>query len=114
MDHVPILRSIEACPSEEMKKKMYSSILLVGGGLRFRMADKFVMQKLALQIPPMYRQEPMEVQINAKSINADESTWKGAAILSCLGSAQELWIHPKEWARHGQKLLREKVPFPWA
>ena len=69
---------------------------------------------LHFQIPPMYRQDPMEVLINAKGISADETTWKGAAILSCLGSAQELWINPKEWNRNGQKLLREKTPFPWA
>lgn len=56
----------------------------------------------------------MEILINAKSFPADESTWRGAAILSCLGSAQELWIQPKEWAEKGQKLLREKAPFPWA
>ena len=62
----------------------------------------------------MYRQDPMEVLINAKGISADEPTWKGAAIRSCLGSAQELWINPKEWNRNGQKLLREKTPFPWA
>ena len=45
-----ILKSIEACPSDEMKKKMYSSILIVGGGMKFRNADKFLMQKLALQV----------------------------------------------------------------
>ena len=56
----------------------------------------------------------MDVQINAKSISADETTWKGAAILSCLGSAQDLWIGPQEWTKCGQKLLREKAPFPWA
>ena len=50
-----ILKSIESCPSEDMKKKMYSSVLIVGGGLKFRNADKFLMQKLALQIPPIYR-----------------------------------------------------------
>ena len=27
---------------------------------------------------------------------------------------QELWISPREWRRHGQKLLRERAPFPWA
>ena len=47
---------------------------------------------ITFQIPPVFRQDPMEVQINAKSISSDETTWKGAAILSCLGSAQDLWI----------------------
>ena len=45
-----ILKSIESCPTDEMKKKMYSSILIVGGGMKFRNAEKFLMQKLALQV----------------------------------------------------------------
>ena len=47
-----ILKSIEACPTDEMKKKMYTNILIVGGGMKFRNADKFLMQKLALQVNP--------------------------------------------------------------
>ena len=45
-----ILKSIESCPSDEIKKKMYSSILLVGGGIKFNMVQKFLTQKLALQV----------------------------------------------------------------
>ena len=45
-----ILKSIEACPTEDMKKKMYSTILIVGSGFKFRHADRFLMQKLALQV----------------------------------------------------------------
>ena len=45
-----ILKSIESCPSDEMKKKMYSSILLVGGGIRFNMVQKYITQKLHLQV----------------------------------------------------------------
>ena len=56
----------------------------------------------------------MEVQINPKGMSSEDTTWRGAAILCSLGSAQELWITPKEWCRQGQKLLREKAPFPWA
>ena len=66
------------------------------------------------QVPPIFRQDLMEVQINPKGMSSEDTTWRGAAILSCLGSAQELWISPKEWNRQGQKLLREKAPFPWA
>lgn len=109
-----ILKSIESCPSDEMKKKMYSSILLVGGGIRFNMVQKYITQKLHLQIPPIFRQDLMEVQINPKGMSSEDTTWRGAAILCSLGSAQELWITPKEWCRQGQKLLREKAPFPWA
>ena len=36
------------------------------------------------------------------------------AVMVGMEAAQELWIRPREWARHGQKILRERAPFPWA
>ena len=41
------------------------------------------------------------------------TAWKGAAIMSCLESAQELWIYPLEWEKNGVKILRERAPFMW-
>jgi actin-related protein 8 len=41
------------------------------------------------------------------------TAWKGAAIMSCLESAQELWIYPVEWEKLGVKILRERAPFMW-
>lgn len=41
------------------------------------------------------------------------TTWKGAAILSCLESAQELWISQHEWNLIGVRILRERAPFMW-
>lgn len=52
--------------------------------------------------------------MNAKDLCSAMTTWKGAAILACLETAQELWITGPEWAKTGQKLLRERAPFPWA
>ena len=62
-----ILKSIEACPTDEMKKKMYSSILIVGGGMKFRNADKFLMQKLALQVN-IYLQIKIMANFNPQKI----------------------------------------------
>ena len=45
-----ILKSIDACPNEELKRKMYSCILLVGGGLKFKGADRYLQGKLATQV----------------------------------------------------------------
>lgn len=39
--------------------------------------------------------------------------WKGACIMSCLETAQELWIGDKEWEKIGIRLLRERAPFAW-
>ncbi|XP_040581073.1 actin-related protein 8 [Lepeophtheirus salmonis] len=108
-----ILKSIEACPSDDLKKKMYSCILLVGGGLKFDGITQFLKNKLILQISSSFRSEPMDIIIDAKDTNAEFTTWRGAAVLACLESAQELWIKPREFAKHGQKILRERAPFPW-
>ena len=50
-----ILKSIEACPTEEMKKKMYTTVLIVGSGFKFRHVEKFLTQKLALQVSQFCR-----------------------------------------------------------
>lgn len=48
-----------------------------------------------------------------KEMDPQITTWKGAAILSGLESAQELWIHPQEWEKYSVKILRERAPFMW-
>ena len=45
-----ILRSIDSCPNEDVRRKMYSSILLVGGGIKFRGVAKYIKHKLTLQV----------------------------------------------------------------
>ena len=39
--------------------------------------------------------------------------WKGGCVLSCLDTAQELWIERPEWEFSGVRLLRERAPFLW-
>jgi len=39
--------------------------------------------------------------------------WKGAAVMSCLDTANELWIGRTEWVRYGVRVLRERAPFLW-
>lgn len=39
--------------------------------------------------------------------------WKGAAVLACLDTAQELWIRQKEWKQFSVRMLRERAPFTW-
>ena len=57
---------------------------------------------------------PCKVVIDPKEGESDSTCWRGAGVLAGLESARELWIRPKEWARLGQKLLRERASFPWA
>ena len=54
-----------------------------------------------------------DVIIDPKDMSSENTVWKGAAIMAGLDTAQEFWITSKEWSKFGQKVLREKSPFPW-
>ena len=43
-----ILRSVEQCPSEELKKRVIGSVLVVGQGFKFAGAAAYLKQRLAL------------------------------------------------------------------
>nr|SVE92898.1 EOG090X02LT [Moina brachiata] len=108
-----ILHSIERCSSDEMKRRMYSCILLVGGGAKFEGLSTWLHNRLLLQIPYQFRPEQTEIIVGPKEMDPSMVAWKGAAIMSCLESAQELWIRPSEWRKIGVRILREKAPFYW-
>ena len=74
---------------------------------------RYLAGRLALQIPATYRSDSMEILVDPKDASSAATAWKGATVLSCLETAQELWISPLEWTKHGSKLLRERAPFPW-
>lgn len=40
-------------------------------------------------------------------------SWKGGAVLACLDTTQEMWIHQREWQRFGVRMLRERAAFVW-
>ncbi|KPJ09840.1 Actin-related protein 8 [Papilio machaon] len=108
-----ILQSIDRCSSEELKRKMYSSILIVGGGVKVHGLNLWLQNRLALQIPYAYKTEQLEIVTSPKDIDPASTVWKGAAVMSCLESAIELWINQSEWTKFGLKILRERAPFIW-
>lgn len=104
---------ILAAASDEMKRRMYSCILLVGGGAKFEGLSTWLHNRLLLQIPFLFRPEQTEIIVGPKEMDPSMVAWKGAAIMSCLESAQELWIRPAEWKKIGVRILRERAPFYW-
>ncbi|GFR08202.1 actin-related protein 8 [Trichonephila clavata] len=108
-----IVQSIERCDCDELKMKMYSCILLVGGGMMFNGIHTWLRNRLQVQIPVMFRNEQFEIITRPKDMDPRVTVWKGAALMSCLDSAQELWIKQKEWTKYNVKVLREKAPFTW-
>uniref|UniRef100_A0A8D8KQB3 Actin-related protein 8 n=1 Tax=Culex pipiens TaxID=7175 RepID=A0A8D8KQB3_CULPI len=107
-----VVQSIERCPNDELKRKMYSCILVVGGGMKFVGISNWLQNRVSLKIPLVYRSEH-NIVTSSKDIDAEITAWKGAAIMSCLESAGELWLTEPEWTRYGLRILREKAVFMW-
>ncbi|KAG8556954.1 hypothetical protein GDO81_018264 [Engystomops pustulosus] len=110
-----ILHSIDCCTSDDTKKKMYSSILVIGGGLMFHKAQPFLQHRILNKMPPSFRRmvENVEVITRPKDMDPRVIVWKGGAVLSCLDTTQELWIYQREWQRFGVRMLRERAAFVW-
>uniref|UniRef100_A0A8D0CZ17 Actin-related protein 8 n=1 Tax=Sander lucioperca TaxID=283035 RepID=A0A8D0CZ17_SANLU len=110
-----ILHSIDCCGSDETKRKMYSSILVVGGGLMFHGAQEFLLHRIINKMPPSFRRlvDNVEVITRPKDMDPQLISWKGGAVLACLDTTQEMWIHQREWQRFGVRMLRERAAFVW-
>ena len=112
-----IVWSIERCPesyNDEVKRRMYNSILLVGGGLaNFEKVESLLQEKVLLRKPQT--NIPMDVNVITKPNGQDPGilAWKGGAVLSSLENAQELWITKSDWIKCGVRLLRENCAFLW-
>ncbi|KAM8829431.1 actin-related protein 8 isoform 3-T4 [Synchiropus picturatus] len=110
-----VLHSIDCCASDETKRKMYSSILVVGGGLMFPGAQEFLLHRIINKMPPSFRRlvDNVEVITRPKDMDPRLISWKGGAVLACLDTTQEMWIHLREWQRFGVRMLRERAAFVW-
>lgn len=65
--------------SDDTKKKMYSSILVVGGGLMFHKAQEFLQHRILNKMPPSFRRvvENVEVITRPKvTVNRELSGYK--------------------------------------
>ncbi|RXN13550.1 Actin-related 8 [Labeo rohita] len=94
---------------------MYSCILVVGGGLLFHGAQEFLQHRILNKMPPSFRclVENVDVITRPKDMDPRVIAWKGGAVLACLDTTQELWIHQREWQRFGVRMLRERAAFVW-
>ncbi|OQR71989.1 actin-related protein 8-like [Tropilaelaps mercedesae] len=109
-----ILQSVERCESEDVKRKMLSQLLLVGGGLaHFPGVATWLRNRLAMQMPKSLRGEPIDIATRAKELPPDSCVWRGASIMSQLDTSHELWIPAVDWRRYGSKILRERAVFGW-
>lgn len=58
-----IMWSFSLAASDETKRKMYSSILVVGGGLMFHGAQEFLLHRIINKMPPSFRRLVDNIEI---------------------------------------------------
>jgi len=109
-----IVQCIERCDNEDMKRRMFNCILLIGGGCDFNGIDAWVYKKLDHLIPSQYRSgNNLEIIIKPKEIDAKFVVWRGGAVMSLLDTASDFWVSKLEWIKFGIRIVREKSAFIW-
>lgn len=108
MDEV-VFNSIENL-RQELKKKLYSNIVFVGGTAKFDNLTDIFEERISRLIPPLLG---LEVSIKKKDTDPRFTSWKGAAIFCALESTKELFIKSSEWKEFGSSLLKERALFHW-
>ncbi|EDX02655.1 actin-related protein 8 isoform X1 [Drosophila yakuba] len=104
-----VIQAISRLSNYETKRKMFGSILLVGSSAKLPGLAAWLEHRISQQV----QSTGTEVNVLTKGMDAGMVAWKGAAIMSVLESARELWISQHDWQRHGLRVLRERSPFLW-
>lgn len=109
-----ILQSIDHLSNDDLKRKMYNCILLVGSGSKIPGLQKWLQNKIQQSIPQNYRMEgTQDIVMTVKDVDPGNVCWRGASLLTTLETAEELWVTKEDWQSFGVRALREKVPFIW-
>ncbi|KAJ2711738.1 actin-like protein arp8 [Coemansia spiralis] len=110
-----ITHSIAHAGSVDRAKKLYTSIVIVGGGVSFIPGFDILLASRLMHIRPSYLQsvERADIVSAPRDLDPRVLAWKGGAVLSRLECAREMWISSHDWADFGPKLLRDRVLFQW-
>ncbi|KAJ1959197.1 actin-like protein arp8, partial [Dipsacomyces acuminosporus] len=110
-----ITHSISHAGSVDKAKKLYVSVVLVGGGVSFIPGFGEVLASRLMYIRPEYLQgiERADIVSAPRDLDPRVLAWKGGAVLSRLECAKEMWITSKEWSDFGPRLFRDRLLFQW-
>lgn len=86
ISHLSLFLSLVLLANDELRRKMYGCILIVGGGMKFIGSGKWLHNRIGLQIPYLYRSEQLDIVTSPKDMDSDITAWKGGAVMSCLVS----------------------------
>lgn len=107
-----ILQSINSLDSDEQRKKMLSSVLLVGGSILFPRFPDVLHDRVVTKLQP--EEAPsLQITFSIKDMDPRFLSWKGGTILCKLEASQEAWVSKEEYSAIGIRALRERALFEW-
>jgi len=112
-----IVRAVEKGKSTEVKRRLYGTILLLGGVSKTPGLSRYLEWRLATcwKLAPDSTEgiERIEVFRLPPDVPPDCLIWRGASELASLKSARSMWLMSKEWTVKGVMAARERCCFSW-
>lgn len=112
-----IVRAVEKGRSTEVKRRLYGSILLLGGVARTPGLKEYLEWRLAScwKLAPDSTEgiERVEVAPLPAGVSPETLVWRGGAVLTSLEGARAQWVMAKEWRRVGVIAARAACGFSW-
>jgi len=108
-----VVTAIERVDTDERRKRMMASILVVGGGHLFAGFAGILHDRILGRLFTLTGSDNIVVTTSAKDLDARIVSWKGGAVLCRLEASRDSWIGRKEWAQTGVRLLRDRSLFDW-
>lgn len=112
-----IVRAVERGKSTEVKRRLYGTIVLLGGGARTPGLAEFLEWRVhccwRIAMDSTEGIDKVEVVRLPVGTEPDCVVWFGAAVLPALETGRAMWILQKDWEKSGALAAREVCAFSW-
>mmetsp|Transcript_45973 Transcript_45973/g.107350 ORF Transcript_45973/g.107350 Transcript_45973/m.107350 type:complete len:508 (+) Transcript_45973:93-1616(+) len=98
-----------AASDPDIRRELYSGIVLSGGCSLFPGLAERLQAELALAVPQMLSLK-VKVLTGTTSAERQHASWIGGSILGSLGSFQQLWMSRAEYEEEGPSSIHRKCP----
>ena len=103
-----ICKSLMSVASEELRKKLANSIMLVGGTTKIKGFIDFLEDRLINKLSQLDNEiERVEI-FNYPEIDLKTLSWIGGTIIPKLESAKDMWIQRERWLGEPERIDEEK------
>mmetsp|Transcript_20378 Transcript_20378/g.33975 ORF Transcript_20378/g.33975 Transcript_20378/m.33975 type:complete len:239 (-) Transcript_20378:228-944(-) len=106
-----IATSICRVGRSELRKKLFTSVVLVGGTTLFPGFLEMLEERLVQRIPEDEDIDTVNVLSSVRELDFRSAAWRGAAVLCTLDVCKDQWIPGIDWKLFGPRIIREHVMF---